>query len=134
MANPSSVRTMVSIRSRASSDRRPWVTSTQADAAVPRPTRPRSWWSCDRPKRSACSTTISVAFGTSTPTSITVVETSTSSSRAMEGAHDRFLLRGLHPPVQQADPRPRAARPAHSSAMEVAARTSSSFSDSSTSG
>ena len=46
-------------------------------AAAPRPTRPRSWCSCDRPKRSACSITISDALGTSTPTSITVVATST---------------------------------------------------------
>ena len=37
------------------------------------PMRPRSWCSCDRPKRSACSTTITVALATSTPTSITVV-------------------------------------------------------------
>jgi hypothetical protein len=40
------------------------------------PTRPRSWCSCDRPKRSACSMTIRLALGTSTPTSITVVATS----------------------------------------------------------
>ena len=32
-------------------------------ARPPRPTRPRSWCSCVRPKRSACSTTITVAFG-----------------------------------------------------------------------
>jgi hypothetical protein len=51
--------------------------STQADAAAPRPTRPRSWCSWLRPKRSACSITISEALGTSTPTSITVVLTST---------------------------------------------------------
>ena len=47
------------------------------DDAAPRPTRPRSWCSCARPKRSACSITMTVAFGTSTPTSMTVVETST---------------------------------------------------------
>src|SRR5439155_2348683 len=34
---------------------------------------PRSWCSCDRPNRSACSISISVAFGTSTPTSMTDV-------------------------------------------------------------
>ena len=55
----------------------PRETSAQVPGRSPRPTRPRSWWSCARPKRSACSTTISVAFGTSTPTSITVVETRT---------------------------------------------------------
>ena len=42
----------------------------------PRPTRPRSWCSWARPKRSACSITITLASGTSTPTSITVVATS----------------------------------------------------------
>ena len=47
----------------------------------PRPTRPRSWWSWARPKRSAPSTIISVALGTSTPTSITVVATSTRARR-----------------------------------------------------
>ena len=43
-------------------------------AAAPRPTRPRSWWSWERPNRSACSTIITVALGTSTPTSMTVVD------------------------------------------------------------
>ena len=56
------------------------VTRMQNDFAAPRPTRPRSWCSCERPKRSACSITITEALGTSTPTSTTVVDTSTSSS------------------------------------------------------
>ena len=43
--------------------------------ASPRPTRPRSWCSWARPKRSACSITMIEASGTSTPTSITVVAT-----------------------------------------------------------
>ena len=43
----------------------------------PRPTRPRSWCRVARPKRSASQTIITVALGTSTPTSTTVVETST---------------------------------------------------------
>ena len=47
-----------------------------------RPTRPRSWWSCARPKRSAPRMIIIVAPGMSIPTSTTVVATSTSSSRA----------------------------------------------------
>jgi hypothetical protein len=51
-------------------------------SAAPRPTRPRSWWSCESPNRSACCTTITVALGTSIPTSITVVATSTSTSPA----------------------------------------------------
>ena len=47
------------------------------DFSPPRPTRPRSWCNWLRPKRSACSITISEALGTSTPTSITVVLTNT---------------------------------------------------------
>ena len=58
-----------------------WYSSTQVAASAPRPTRPRSWWSCDSPKRSACSTTITVAFGTSTPTSTTVVRPARGSRR-----------------------------------------------------
>ena len=54
----------------------------QYDWSAPRPTRPRSWWSCASPNRSAFSTTIAVAFGMSMPTSITVVATSTWVSRA----------------------------------------------------
>ena len=46
------------------------------------PTRPRSWCSWAMPNRSALSTTMTVASGTSTPTSITVVATSTSSPPA----------------------------------------------------
>ena len=42
-----------------------------------RPIRPRSWCSCERPKSSACSTMQTVAAGTSTPTSMTEVDTST---------------------------------------------------------
>ena len=77
--------------------------STQVLSAAPRPTRPRSWCNCDRPKRSACSITISDAFGTSTPTSITVVATSTSISPRDERGHRRRLFVGLHPAVQQSD-------------------------------
>src|SRR5206468_12140037 len=56
----------------------------QYDFHGPRPIRPRSWWSWERPKRSACSINISVAFGTSIPTSITVVETRTWISPALK--------------------------------------------------
>src|ERR1043165_118463 len=55
-------------------------TRMQYDLRAPRPTRPRSWWSCERPKRSASTMSMIEAFGTSMPTSITVVETSMSSS------------------------------------------------------
>src|SRR6266850_2544351 len=44
-------------------------------AAVPRPTRPRSWCSCASPNRSACSISMTVAFATSIPTSMTLVAT-----------------------------------------------------------
>ena len=46
----------------------------------PLPTRPRSWCSCANPNLSADSIAIMQAFGTSTPTSITVVDTSRSIS------------------------------------------------------
>ena len=76
-------------------------------ARSPRPTRPRSWWSWARPKRSASSTIISVALGTSTPTSITVVATSTASSPRWKARHHRVLLRPLHPAVDEADRSPK---------------------------
>ena len=44
-----------------------------------------------------------VAFGTSTPTSITVVATSTSISPAVKAAHDGAALGGLQPAVHAAD-------------------------------
>ena len=56
------------------------------------------------PKRSASSTTITVAFGTSTPTSMTVVATRTSSVAGPERAHHGLLLGRRHAPVQQAEP------------------------------
>ena len=58
------------------------VTRRQRPAAEPRPTRPRSWWSWETPKRSASMITIAVALGTLTPTSMTVVATRTSVSPA----------------------------------------------------
>ena len=57
-------------------------TSKQSPGVPPRPTRPRSWCNCETPKRSASMMTIIEALGTSTPTSITVVATSTSISPA----------------------------------------------------
>ena len=75
----------------------------QYDCSAPRPTRPRSWCSCESPNRSASSITITEAFGTSTPTSITVVATSTPSSRRREPAHALGPVCGLHLAVHEVD-------------------------------
>ena len=82
------------------------MTSQHCDSWAPRPTRPRSWCSWAMPKRSASRITITVAFGTSTPTSMTVVATSTSSVAGAEGGHRRLLLGRRHPPVQQPEAQP----------------------------
>ena len=64
----------------------------------PRPMRPRSWWSCETPNRSASMTAMTVAFGTSTPTSMTVVATSTSiSPAAKRRITSSFSSRGSRP-------------------------------------
>ena len=76
-SNPSVVRTSARRRSSASGVGAP-PTSRHRLALSPRPTRPRSWWSCAMPNLAASRITITVAFGTSTPTSMTVVATSTS--------------------------------------------------------
>ena len=62
------------------------VASRHRLACSPRPMRPRSWCSWLMPNRSASITTITVALGTSTPTSMTVVHTSTSTSPARNAA------------------------------------------------
>src|SRR5664280_1776801 len=86
MRNPSPVATTASRRRLASSEHSGPVSSTQNERRRPRPTRPRNWWSCARPKRSAFSITITEALGTSTPTSITVVAHSTPTSPAANAA------------------------------------------------
>ena len=78
--------------------------SRQTDACSPRPMRPRSWCSWLMPKRSAPSTSMTVAFGTSTPTSMTVVATSTSAVARGERRHRLLLLARAHLAVQQRDP------------------------------
>ena len=50
--------------------------------------------------------TMAVALGTSTPTSITVVETSTSNSPGLEGGHDPVLLVGGSRPCRMPTRRP----------------------------
>ena len=74
--NPSSVSRSSVSRRRAASFTHSSCSSRQKLASAPRPTRPRNWCNCASPKRSACSITITVAAGTSTPTSTTVVATS----------------------------------------------------------
>ena len=80
----------------------------QADArrAPPRPIRPRSWCSCETPNRSASITTITVAFGTSTPTSITVVATRTSIRPAANSVIVRSFSSGVSRPCSAASRSP----------------------------
>src|SRR5690349_6013915 len=59
-----------------------------------RPIRPRSWWSCESPNRSALSITMSEAFGTSTPTSMTVVQTRSSTLPATKSSMTFALSTG----------------------------------------
>ena len=56
------------------------VTSRHRPGAEPRPTRPRSWCSCETPNGRLLRSIIVEAFGTSTPTSMTVVATRMSMS------------------------------------------------------
>ena len=55
------------------------------------------------PKRSASSMTMTVALGTSTPTSMTVVATRTCRPAGTELCHHGLLLRRRQLPVQQAE-------------------------------
>ena len=82
-------------------------TSRQYDCSAPRPTRPRSWCSWASPKRSASCTIMIVAFGTSTPTSITVVATRTSSSPALKRAMRSRRSAGRSWPCMQPTRNPR---------------------------
>ena len=57
-----------------------------------------------KPKRSACSITMMVAFGTSTPTSITVVDTRMESSPAANAAMTRSFSLPCEAAMHKADP------------------------------
>ena len=98
----------------------------------PRPTRPRNWCNWARPKRSACSMTMIVASGTSTPTSIDGRGDEDARLAVLEGAHRLVLFRALHAAVDEADRGRR--RPGSASAKRSSADISSISSDSSTSG
>ena len=108
-------------------------TSRQYDCSAPRPTRPRSWCSWASPKRSASWTIMIVAFGTSTPTSITVVATSTSSSRALKRAIRSRRSAGFSRPCMQPTRKPFSSPARSCSASCSAARAVDAF-DSSISG
>ena len=58
------------------------------------------------PKRSAFSTSITVAFGTSIPTSMTVVATSTSAAPEAKAAIASCFSRGRICPCSRASPKP----------------------------
>ena len=85
------------------------------------------------PNRSASSITMTVASGTSTPTSITVVATSTCDLARPEGGHDRLLLGRLQLAVQQAERSP-ARTPSASRSYSSVAERASTRSEPSTSG
>ena len=60
--------------------------------------RPRSWCSWEIPYRSAASISMTAAFGTSMPTSITLVATSTSASPAANARiASPFCFEGICP-------------------------------------
>ena len=99
----------------------------------PLPTRPRSWWSCESPKRSASSISITVAFGTSIPTSITVVATSTSDSPETKRAIASVFSREVICPCSRPTRKP-ASSPFASLAASALAAFASSCSESATSG
>ena len=81
-AKPSRVAATALRRCRAALSSLAVVSNRQTPGWAPRPIRPRSWCSWEMPNRSASWITITEALGTSTPTSMTVVETSTSTSPA----------------------------------------------------
>ena len=79
------------------------LTRMHDDCAVPRPTRPRSWWSCERPKRSASSMTITVAFGTSIADLDDGRRDEHLRAPVPERLHRARALVHLHAPVQHVD-------------------------------
>src|SRR5437660_231213 len=94
---------------------------------APRPTRPRNWCSWARPKRSAPSIIITLALGTSTPTSTTAVATRTWISPATKRCMtSSFSLRRpwMRPSSRSGNTSP--LRRSYSAVADLAARTSDS--------
>ena len=129
ISNPSVVLRSTSRRARAASVRGPSYIIRQALRFAPRPTRPRNWWSWARPRRSAFSTIISEALGTSTPTSMTVVATSTSNRAALNASIAASFSAGFIRPCTR--PTRRSGRASASSAAVSSAARHASASDSS---
>ncbi len=98
------------------------VTRRHSPGAEPRPTRPRSWWSCETPNRSASMMTMAVALGTLTPTSMTVVATSTSASPRAKRRMTASLSSGCILPCSTSTRRPARGPRASCSATSVTAR------------
>ncbi len=120
-SKPSRVPATASSRARAGLAPGMSLTSRQSPGALPRPTRPRSWWSWETPKRSASMMTIAVAFGTFTPTSMTVVATSTSTWPAVKRRITSSLASGCSLPCRISIRRPASGPLASISAVSTTA-------------
>ena len=79
------------------------VTRRQSPGRPPRPIRPRSWCSWETPNRSASMTTMTLAFGTSTPDLDDGRRDEDVGLAPLEARHDGVLVLGGHPPVQHLD-------------------------------
>ena len=133
MTKPSLLCSITPSRSEDSSEERARLaTRKQWLTAAPRPTRPRSWCNCERPKRSADSMTITEALGTSTPTSTTVVHTSTWRRPARKASITASFSSAFIRPCSSPTSTP--GNTCRSLSAPRVASSRSSFSDSSTSG
>ena len=121
-SKPSRVAATASSRSRAGRAASASVTSRHSPGAEPRPTRPRSWCSWETPNRSASITTMTVALGTSTPTSIDRGGDQHVDVAGGEPAHHVVLGVGGQPAVQHLDARARRAAPRRASERRRARR------------
>ncbi len=106
----------------------------QVERWEPLPILPLSWWSCDRPNLSAFSMTIMTEFGTSMPTSITVVETKSCVSPQAKESMTAFLSAGFILPCSSPSLKPLKKPSASSLYSPSAAVSSETSSPSSTRG